>query len=315
MLHEPTKIPEPNGDEDHEQVRGDPYSDIPEWLQEFRENLVDDRVPEHRDSHASSSHEPSLDPMRSVDLGKHSINTHFPKDRNCEICQRTKITRAPCRRRNGGAVPRAEIFGDLITADHKVLIQGCASRNNHRYAVVVQDLATQWIQSYPRTTKTSQETQKSLQKFLEPNRKPKVIYTDNSLEFGKACEDVSWNHCTSTPHRSETNGIAERAVRRVKEGTSAVLLQSGLDEKWCADSMECCTCLRNIQDLLSDGKTPYERRFGEPFKGPIIPLASLVEYYPISAKDPSKIHQFGKKVLPGIFLGYALYAGEFGRVT
>ena len=31
--------------------------------------------------------------------------------------------------------------------------------------------------------------------------------------------------------------------------------------------MECYTYLRNIQDLLSDGKTPYERRFGEPFKG------------------------------------------------
>ena len=67
----------------------------------------------------------------------------------------------------------------------------------------------------PCKTKTSQETQRSLQKFLEPERKPKVIYTDNSLEFGKACEDLSWNHCTSTPHRSETNGIAERAVRRV----------------------------------------------------------------------------------------------------
>ena len=52
---------------------------------------------------------------------------------------------------------------------------------------------------------------RSLQKFVEPERKPKVIYTDNSLEFGKACEDLSWNHCTSTPHRSETNGIAERA--------------------------------------------------------------------------------------------------------
>ena len=62
-------------------------------------------------------------------------------------------------------------------------------------------------------------------KFLEPTRKQKVIYTDYSLEFGKACEDLSWTHCTSTPHRSETNGIAERAVRRVKEGTSAVLLQ------------------------------------------------------------------------------------------
>ena len=38
---------------------------------------------------------------------------------------------------------------------------------------------------------------------LEPDRKPQVISTDNSLEFGKACEDLSWNHCTSTPHRSD----------------------------------------------------------------------------------------------------------------
>ena len=103
--------------------------------------------------------------------------------------------------------------------------------------------------------------------------------------------------------------IDERAVRRVQEGTSAVLFQSGLDENWCADSMECYTCLRNIPDLLSDGKTPYERRFGKPFKGPIIPFGSLVEYCPISEKDQSRIHQFGKKVLPGLFLGYALYAG------
>ena len=65
---------------------------------------------------------------------------------------------------------------------------------------------------------------RNLQKFLEPDKKSKVIYTDNSLEFGKACEDLSLTHCTSTPHRSETNGIAERAVRRVKQGTSAVLL-------------------------------------------------------------------------------------------
>ena len=72
--------------------------------------------------------------------------------------------------------------------------------------------------------KTSQEPQRSLQKFLGPDRKPKVNYTDNSLHFGKACEDLSWNHCTSTPHRSETNEIAERAVRRVKEGTSAVIV-------------------------------------------------------------------------------------------
>ena len=272
--------------------------------------LLDERVLEHRDSLARSSHEVSLQPTpsRREDLSKHSVCTHFPKDRNCEICQRTKISRAPCRRRNGEAVPRAVNFGDLITADHKVLSDNCESRNNHRYAVVVQDLATQWIQAYPCKNKTSQETQRSLQKFLEPERKPKVIYTDNSLEFGKACEDLSWNHCPSTPHRSETNGIAERAVRRVKEGTSAVLLQSGVNERWWAGSMESYTHLRNVQDLFSDGKTPYERRFGQPFKGPIVPFGSKVEYYFIIAKDQSRIRQFDKKVLPGLFLGYALYA-------
>ena len=282
--------------------RRDPLcSDILEWLQEFRENLEDDRVPENRDSHASSSHELSLEPTstRSEDLGKHSIFNHFLKDRNGDICLRTRITRAPCRRRNGEAVLRAENFGDLITADHKVLSDNCESRNNHRYAIVVQDLATQWIQSYPCRTKTSQETHRSLQKFLEPDRNPKVIYTDNSLEFGKACEDLPWNHCTSTPHRSETNGIAERAVRRV----------SGLNESWWADSMEWYTYLRNVTDVLSDGKTPYERRFGQPFTGPSIPFGSLVEYHPITAKEESRIHQFGKKVLPGLFLGYVLYAG------
>ena len=64
------------------------------------------------------------------------------------------MTRAPCRRRTGEAVPRSEKFGDLITADHKVLNEGCESRDNHRNAVVVQDLATQWIQSYPCRIKT-----------------------------------------------------------------------------------------------------------------------------------------------------------------
>ena len=37
--------------------------------------------------------------------------------------------------------------------------------------------------------------------------------------------------------------------------------------------------LRNIQDLLSDGKTPYERRFGKPFKGRVVPFGGgLVDW-------------------------------------
>ena len=127
MLHEPTDIPKPNKNEDPEQVRGDPlYSEIPERLQEFRENSVDDRVPEHRDSHASSSHEPSLEPTRSVDLCKHTVLKLTSR--------KTEVARSARGPKSQG--PRAEdvlaesyfvqkILVIFITADHKVLSEGC----------------------------------------------------------------------------------------------------------------------------------------------------------------------------------------------
>ena len=67
--------------------------------------------------------------------------------------------------------------------------------------------------------------------------------------------------------------------------------------------LECYCCLRDVQDFVVDGKTPFERRFGEPFSGPIKPFGAMVGYLPSSPKDQAKFHQFGKKVLPGIFVG------------
>ena len=125
----------------------------------------------------------------------HRIFIHFPKDRNCEVCLRTKITTAHCRRRTGEALLRAEKFGDLITADHKVFNEEGESRNNQLYAVVTQDLATQWVQSYPCKTKTSQETDKSLRKFFSSRHRSQKSFTlrihwslDHSV---KSCHGIS----------------------------------------------------------------------------------------------------------------------------
>ena len=49
------------------------------------------------------------------------------------------------------------------------------------------------------------------------------------------------------------------------------------------------------------------------FKGPVIPFGAMVEYHPISARDQPRLHQFGAKVLLGICLGYALYAGRIWK--
>ena len=67
----------------------------------------------------------------------------------------------------------------------------------------------------------------------------------------------------------------------------------------CETSQICCLM----------GRRPMKDVLANHLKRPIIPFGSLVEYHPITAKGQSRIHQFGKKVLPGLFLGYALYAG------
>ena len=111
----------------------------------------------------------------------------------------------------------------------KVLNEGCESRDNHRYAVVVQDLATSLIQTHPCKTKPAHETENCVKICGAVAQTESCIHTHNSVEVGRACEDLSWNYRTSAPHRSETD--------------------------YC-------------QDLLTDKKTPHERRFGEPFEGP-----------------------------------------------
>ena len=69
------------------------------------------------------------------------------------------------------------------------------------------------------------------------------------------------------------------------------------------------------QNYYLMGRRPMKDVLGNHLKDLFFLLVHLVEYHPVTAKDQSRIHQFGKKVLPGLFLGYGLYAGEFGRVT
>ena len=49
----PTETESPNKNE-YEGARSDPLRDLPKWLEDCTENLVDDCVPEHRDASSSS---------------------------------------------------------------------------------------------------------------------------------------------------------------------------------------------------------------------------------------------------------------------
>ena len=109
-----------------------------------------------------------------------------------------------------------------------------------------------------------------------------------------------------------------RGVRRVKEGTSAGLKQSGLDEKWWEDSIQCydLVCETSQMYHLFSGRRPMTDVLRKPFNGPIIPFGSLVQYQAITANDQSRIHQFETRKFYLDRSSDTLFApGEPGRVT
>ena len=73
--------------------------------------------------------------------------------------------------------------------------------------------------------------------------------------------------------------------------------------------MECYCYLRNVQDLLSDGTTLTNGAWENHSVGQQHPFGSMVGHHPISAEDQVRLHHFGEKLLLGVFLGDALYAG------
>ena len=207
------------------------------------------------------------------------------------------------------ALPEPKAFGDAITLDHKILNGQDESRDHDRVICVITDRFTKWIQAYPANNKSSFETKKALQKFLGPQGDAKHVYSDNSKEIAKACDDIGLSADTSVPHRKQTNGIAENAVRKVKEGTSCALAQSKLSDGWWQLATLCYWFLRCIVDITTHEKTAYEVRFGEPFRGPVIPFGAHVSYNPQSPDDKARLHQMAEKTLQGIFAGYKQQAG------
>ena len=85
---------------------------------------------------------------------------------------------------------------NLITAGHKVLSEGGESRTNHRYAVVVQDLVAQWIQSCQCKTETSSGDGKE---FIESFSKRRKAESHLHRRFIRICTSVFFPHPFALP--------------------------------------------------------------------------------------------------------------------
>ena len=65
----------------------------------------------------------------------------------------------------------------------------------------------------------------------------------------------------------------------------------------------------NVHDILPCGKAAYEKRFGEPFPGSIIPFVAAITYKPTNLGIIAQMTKMGKKNKKGLFMGYDLQHG------
>ena len=172
--------------------------------------------------------EPKGTPAPKADLPAAELDhalTHFPKLSTCDICCQATAQRKSCRKskpaeeagEEDASVPKA--FGDLITADHIAMLNPEeASSSGDKAALVMQDRYTRWLECYPTPEHTTHATTTAFKMFLGQCSATRA-YIDGSQELKGACKAMGIVQDDATPHRPQTNGVAERAVRRVLEGT------------------------------------------------------------------------------------------------
>ena len=140
-------------------------------------------------------------------------------------------------------------------------------------------------------------------------RKVKSFYSDNFLSLFRAASSMSWCHPTSTPGVPQSNGLAERMVRRVKEGGRSNLVQSGLPYSWWPYAVRHHFAARNMQ--VVEGDRPYNRRHQQGHLSDRtfeIPFGALIRFAPTPRGGDVK-SAFAEKNGLGLFLGYRFHPG------
>ena len=182
-----------------------------------------------------------------------------------------------------------------MTADQKKSERGKVSRCGHKHGLTAQDDVANWIQSCPMKTKE--------------------IYTDNSNEFILKLVKIYNGIMPQAPssNRNEPSGRMSRPQSKRRNSYRTRAKRTTRRMVGLCDGMLLLLAQRARQ-YGANGKTAFEKRYGQKFDGPSIPFGTSVEYIPITAKDKSRVHQFGQKTLKGIFLGYVPRAGRLVKI-
>ena len=138
------------------------------------------------------------------------------------------------------------------------------------------------------------------------NRKIKVLRSDRGGEYESPFVDLCAQHGiiheTTAPYSPQSNGVAKRKNRTLKEMKNAMLISSGLPQNMWGEAILSANYLLNKVPKKKEEKTPYEL-----WKG----MKSSYKYLRVwgclakVAIPPPKKVRIGPKTIDCIFIGYA----------
>ena len=175
-----------------------------------------------------------------------------------------------------------------------------------RDALVVVDRYSVYIDCFPLMTKTAPDAHGALLEYFG-SQMPQFVYTDMSRELIKPVKDMLTPHGKSTPYRHQSNGYAERTVRKVVEGARTLLGHAGLPSRFWTFAVIFFCFMHNT--AMRDGDSPWNLRHGSGhFVGPRMPFGCLVDFLPKpdSIKAMPKFEPWANQGIP---VGYRLQPG------
>eukprot|EP00971_Amphidinium_carterae_P026469 522097-Amphidinium_carterae.1 len=192
--------------------------------------------------------------------------THYPKNRFCPCCRKTKAISTPARRiRPGQEKVSVKSFGEMLHIDHLIAGESCKGREGEKVALIIIDQFTGFGYAYPSTSKSAEEVISGIRHFLGDGTdwRKVAVKSDNSLEIKCAVKELGLAHYVSTPYRHQANGLVERFIRRLVESTRASLAQACLPlEFWTHGIRHAAMCYNLFVPIVESGETPWIRRMG-----------------------------------------------------
>ncbi|XP_037515829.1 uncharacterized protein K02A2.6-like [Rhipicephalus sanguineus] len=180
--------------------------------------------------------------------------------------------------------------------------------DGHMVLVIV-DSETKWIEAVPMKIATSETTVRALRSIFARFGLPKTFVSDNGPQFvsGFFREFLARNkvqQLTTAPYHPQSNGLAERAVRTLKEGLKK---NPGKDLITRLDRFLC----RYRRTPGQDGKSPAERLLGYQIRTKIDSIKPKEKYADglpaeatrkFNAGEPVWMRTFGRsrRWIPGV---------------